>query len=154
MTLFSFWYTFIMCILYFYTMYSVCTVKDCPHVKNDFSFFYFLLFYFFVWQHLHAQYDELFPTLCNDFPDIFPPELYTWEKFLWACELWYSNSMKIMFSDGKLRTCLIPIAGFLNHSVCKYSLFRIFCPFSFLFRIFRWKSLYILCIGHWIQWGN
>ncbi|XP_027331542.1 uncharacterized protein LOC113846956 isoform X2 [Abrus precatorius] len=71
-------------------------------------------------QHLHAQYDELFPVLCNDFPDIFPPELYTWEKFLWACELWYSNSMKIMYSDGKLRTCLIPIAGFLNHSLCPH----------------------------------
>ncbi|XP_004507848.1 ribulose-1,5 bisphosphate carboxylase/oxygenase large subunit N-methyltransferase, chloroplastic isoform X1 [Cicer arietinum] len=68
-------------------------------------------------QHLHAQYDELIPPLCNGYPDIFPPELYTWEKFLWACELWYSNSMKIMYSDGKLRTCLIPLAGFLNHSL-------------------------------------
>ncbi|KAJ1375501.1 SET domain [Sesbania bispinosa] len=71
-------------------------------------------------QHLHAQYDELFPALCNEFPDIFPRELYTWEKFLWACELWYSNSMTIMYSDGKLRTCLIPIAGFLNHSLCPH----------------------------------
>ncbi|CAL0307024.1 unnamed protein product [Lupinus luteus] len=71
-------------------------------------------------EHLRAQYDELFPDLCNAFPDIFPLELYTWEKFLWACELWYSNSMKIMYSDGKLRTCLIPIAGFLNHSLCPH----------------------------------
>lgn len=68
-------------------------------------------------EHLRAQYDELIPTLCNDHSDIFPPELYTWEHFLWACDLWYSNSMKVMFSDGKLKTCLIPIAGFLNHSV-------------------------------------
>ncbi|XVF70025.1 hypothetical protein PTKIN_Ptkin11bG0128200 [Pterospermum kingtungense] len=66
-------------------------------------------------EHLRVQYDELFPALSNDHPDIFPPELYTWEQFLWACELWYSNSMKIMFADGKLRTCLIPVAGFLNH---------------------------------------
>nr|KYP57458.1 hypothetical protein KK1_003722 [Cajanus cajan] len=73
-----------------------------------------------IWWHLHAQYDELFPVLSNNFPDIFPPELYTWEKFLWACELWYTNSMKIMYSDGKLRTCLIPIAGFLNHSLCPH----------------------------------
>ncbi|RHN64751.1 putative [Fructose-bisphosphate aldolase]-lysine N-methyltransferase [Medicago truncatula] len=71
-------------------------------------------------QHLHAQYDELVPALCNGFPDIFPPEIYTWENFLWACELWYSNSMKIMYSDGKLRTCLIPLAGFLNHSLCPH----------------------------------
>lgn len=77
----------------------------------------------FLSQHLRAQYDKLFPALCNEHPDTFPPELYTWEQFLWACELWYSNSMKIMFADGKLRTCLIPIAGFLNHSVCHYVIF-------------------------------
>ncbi|CAN6677791.1 unnamed protein product [Malus baccata var. baccata] len=68
-------------------------------------------------EHLHAEYDKLFPALCNEHPDIFAPELYKWEQFLWACELWYSNSMKIKFPDGKLRTCLIPIAGFLNHSL-------------------------------------
>ncbi|XP_048433026.1 N-lysine methyltransferase SETD6-like isoform X3 [Pyrus x bretschneideri] len=67
-------------------------------------------------QHLLAEYDKLFPALFNEHPDIFLPELYTWEQFLWACELWYSNSMKIKFPDGKLRTCLIPIAAFLNHS--------------------------------------
>ncbi|KAL7134387.1 hypothetical protein ABFS83_11G023400 [Erythranthe nasuta] len=71
-------------------------------------------------EHLRTQYDELFPALSNYNPNIFPPELYTWEKFLWACELWYSNSMKVIFTDGKLRTCLIPIAGFLNHSICPH----------------------------------
>ncbi|KAG8367717.1 hypothetical protein BUALT_Bualt16G0102000 [Buddleja alternifolia] len=71
-------------------------------------------------EHLRAQYDELFPALCNHNPEVFPPELYTWEQFLWACELWYSNSMKIIFGDGKLRTCLIPIAGFLNQSICPH----------------------------------
>ncbi|XP_057995233.1 uncharacterized protein LOC110640922 isoform X2 [Hevea brasiliensis] len=68
-------------------------------------------------EHLRNHYDELVPALCHNYPDVFPPELYTWEQFLWACELWYSNSMKVMFLDGKLRTCLIPIAGFLNHSL-------------------------------------
>ncbi|CAI0558022.1 unnamed protein product [Linum tenue] len=68
-------------------------------------------------EHLRVQYEELVPALCNNNPDTFPSEHYTWENFLWACELWYSNSMKIMFADGKLRTCLIPIAGFLNHSL-------------------------------------
>ncbi|KAK4431957.1 N-lysine methyltransferase SETD6 [Sesamum alatum] len=71
-------------------------------------------------EHLRAQYDELFPALSDHNPDVFPPELYTLEQFLWACELWYSNSMKVIFSDGKLRTCLIPIAGFLNHSICPH----------------------------------
>ncbi|KAI3775319.1 hypothetical protein L1987_49890 [Smallanthus sonchifolius] len=68
-------------------------------------------------EHLRSQYDDLIPSLCKNYPDIFPPELYTWDEFLWACELWYSNSMKIMFSDGKLKTCLVPVAGFLNHSI-------------------------------------
>lgn len=69
-------------------------------------------------QHLRNQYDELIPFLSNNHPDVFPPELYTWEQFLWACELWYSNSMKVLFNNGKLKTCLVPVAGFLNHSVC------------------------------------
>ncbi|KAI3803128.1 hypothetical protein L1987_31277 [Smallanthus sonchifolius] len=68
-------------------------------------------------EHLRSQYDDLIPSLCKNYPHIFPSELYTWDEFLWACELWYSNSMKIMFSDGKLKTCLVPIAGFLNHSI-------------------------------------
>ncbi|KAL6539673.1 hypothetical protein OROHE_011444 [Orobanche hederae] len=70
--------------------------------------------------HLRGQYNELFPALSDQNPDVFPPELYTWEQFLWACELWYSNSMKVVFRDGKLRTCLIPVAGFLNHSICPH----------------------------------
>lgn len=73
-------------------------------------------------EHLRTQYEELFPSLCLNHPDIFPPELYTWEQFLWACELWYSNSMKVVLTDGKLRTCLIPVAGFLNHSTCPHIL--------------------------------
>ncbi|CAI0427829.1 unnamed protein product [Linum tenue] len=68
-------------------------------------------------EHLRVQYEELVPALCSNYPGTFPSETYTWENFLWACELWYSNSMKIMFADGKLRTCLVPIAGFLNHSL-------------------------------------
>ncbi|OAY75983.1 Ribulose-1,5 bisphosphate carboxylase/oxygenase large subunit N-methyltransferase, chloroplastic [Ananas comosus] len=73
-------------------------------------------------EHLRQQYDTLFPALSMKYPDLFKPELYTWEKYLWACELWYSNSMKVVLTDGKLKTCLIPIAGLLNHSVCQVNL--------------------------------
>lgn len=73
-------------------------------------------------QHLRSEYDKLFPALSVSSPELFSPEFCTWEHYLWACELWYSNSMKIMFPDGKLRTCLIPVAGFLNHSVCPHIL--------------------------------
>ncbi|RZR88462.1 hypothetical protein BHM03_00016037 [Ensete ventricosum] len=69
-------------------------------------------------QHIRKQFDALFPALCDNYPGIFQQELYRWDKFLWACELWYSNGMKVVFADGKLRTCLVPVAGFLNHSVC------------------------------------
>lgn len=105
------------------------------------------LFHLTLLQHLRTQYDELFPRLCNDYPDIFPPKFYTWEQFLWACELFYSNSMKIIFADGKLRTCLIPIAGFLNHSVFHSSfllrlvLCTLLCPV--------WKSEVIFLIKFW-----
>lgn len=58
--------------------------------------------------------------LCIKFPDIFKQDVYTWDNFLWACELWYSNSMMVVLSSGKLTTCLIPIAGLLNHSVCNF----------------------------------
>uniref|UniRef100_A0A6V7QRL5 SET domain-containing protein n=1 Tax=Ananas comosus var. bracteatus TaxID=296719 RepID=A0A6V7QRL5_ANACO len=73
-------------------------------------------------EHLRQQYDTLFPALSMKYPDLFKPELYTWEKYLWACELWYSNSMKVVLTDGKLKTCLIPIAGLLNHSLCPHIL--------------------------------
>ncbi|GAB4838233.1 hypothetical protein Ancab_027764 [Ancistrocladus abbreviatus] len=74
-------------------------------------------------EHLRSQYDQMFPALCNSHPDVFPPEFYTWEQYLWACELWYSNSMTVMFTDGNLRTCLVPVAGFLNHSICPHILY-------------------------------
>lgn len=93
-------------------IYIMLPTRFCFHYS---AFLWFQLFFFF--QHLRAQYEELFPTLSDHFPEVFSPELYTWEQFLWACELWYSNSMKVIFPNGKLRTCLIPVAGFLNHSV-------------------------------------
>ncbi|KAH7671749.1 [Ribulose-bisphosphate carboxylase]-lysine N-methyltransferase protein [Dioscorea alata] len=71
-------------------------------------------------EHLRQQYDELCHTLFSNHPKIFQPELYSWEQFLWACELWYSNGMKVILSDGKLKTCLVPIAGLLNHSICPH----------------------------------
>ena len=102
-------------------------------------------FFFFLSQHLQTQYDSLFPTLCNDHPDIFPREVYTWEQFLWACELWYSNSMQVMFPDGKLRTCLIPIAGFLNHSVC-----HSFCsPFFFILLL----CFFFFFLSSWLRYN-
>lgn len=63
-------------------------------------------------EHLHAHYEDLFPSLCNVNPDISSQELYTSEQLL-SGEIWYSSSMNIMFPSGKLRTCLVHIDGFL-----------------------------------------
>ncbi|KAK1275435.1 hypothetical protein QJS04_geneDACA003996 [Acorus gramineus] len=73
-------------------------------------------------EHLRNEYEALQCKLLSNHPEVFEKELYTWECYLWACELWYSNSMKVVFSDGKLKTCLVPIAGFLNHSLVPHIL--------------------------------
>jgi len=73
-------------------------------------------------QHLRQQYDDLFPLLCTNFPEMFVKDICTWDNFLWACELWYSNSMMVVLSSGKLSTCLVPVAGLLNHSVSPHIL--------------------------------
>lgn len=68
-------------------------------------------------EHLRSQYDTLFPALSDLYPLVFPKEHFTWDMFLWACELWYSNGLKIAFPDSTVRTCLVPMAGLLNHGL-------------------------------------
>lgn len=68
-------------------------------------------------QHLRLQYNALFPSLSRRYPLLFPKELYGWDMFLWACELWYSNGLKISYPDGSIKTCLVPMAGILNHGL-------------------------------------
>ncbi|KAF5749424.1 hypothetical protein HS088_TW04G01393 [Tripterygium wilfordii] len=66
-------------------------------------------------EHLRTQYDELVPQLCKNHPDIFPPTLYTWEEFLWACELWPCRAGEQCFlSYGNLSSShLTTFYGFL-----------------------------------------
>ncbi|CAH1426704.1 unnamed protein product [Lactuca virosa] len=47
-------------------------------------------------EHLRSQYNDLIPSLCNNYPNIFPSNLYTWEKFLWAWFLNHSITPHIM----------------------------------------------------------
>jgi protein-histidine N-methyltransferase len=88
--------------------------------------------------------------LCTKFPEIFNKDACTWDNFLWACELWYSNSMMVVLSSGKLSTCLVPVAGLLNHSVrnCLWKLFLcrlLFCS-NFFFILLK-VSPHILNYG-------
>ncbi|KAI9114732.1 hypothetical protein K1719_014430 [Acacia pycnantha] len=55
-------------------------------------------------KHLLDQYGQLFPALSDTFPEIFPPKMYTWKQFLWACELWSSG--KAMDTDEELSILL------------------------------------------------
>ncbi|MCO5557929.1 hypothetical protein L7F22_011502 [Adiantum nelumboides] len=68
-------------------------------------------------EHLRSEYEELFPALSYRCPNIFPQEKFTWDMFLWACELWYSNGLKIAYPDGTIKLCLVPFVGLLNHSL-------------------------------------
>ncbi|KAI5083007.1 hypothetical protein GOP47_0002750 [Adiantum capillus-veneris] len=68
-------------------------------------------------EHLRSEYEGLFPTLSHRYPTVFPQEKFTWDMFLWACELWYSNGLKIAYPDGTIKTCLVPFVGLLNHSL-------------------------------------
>eukprot|EP00250_Pteridium_aquilinum_P016174 c22983_g1_i1 orf=201-1805(+) len=68
-------------------------------------------------EHLRSEYEKLFPALSHRYPSVFPEKYFTWDMFLWACELWYSNGLKIAFPDGTIKTCLVPLAGLLNHSL-------------------------------------
>ncbi|GAQ82874.1 Putative N-methyltransferase domain and SET domain containing protein [Klebsormidium nitens] len=68
-------------------------------------------------QHLRSQYAALFPALTNAFPTVLPASSFTWDEFLWASELWYSYGIKVQFSDGRVRTALVPLVCLLNHAV-------------------------------------
>ena len=65
-----------------------------------------------IWlQHLRASYGSLFPGLWDCHPGHFPREVFTWEQFLWATEVWYTNALQVRFEDGVVRSCLVPVAG-------------------------------------------
>ncbi|KAL3678885.1 hypothetical protein R1sor_021841 [Riccia sorocarpa] len=68
-------------------------------------------------EHIRYQYDSLFPALSRKYPEIFPENYFTWEYFLWACQLWYSYGIKVKFPRGTIQTCLVPMASLLNHSI-------------------------------------
>jgi hypothetical protein len=49
-------------------------------------------------------------------PEMFPRDVYTYERFVWMTELWFSYPFEIRLSNGTTRTCLLPLADLLNHS--------------------------------------
>jgi len=58
---------------------------------------------------LRTMYDKLFPWLSEVMPQVFPPEIATWEHFLWMAELWFSYPFSIEYEDGSTMTTLLPV---------------------------------------------
>lgn len=59
--------------------------------------------------HLRDAYDALFPMLSIALPSLFPADMFTWDSYLWAVEVWYSNAVQVR------PTCAV-VARFLCHT--------------------------------------
>ncbi len=49
-------------------------------------------------QHIQAQYETVKPlldALTSAYPDQLPAEWFSWEKYLWAVQLWYAYAMQV-----------------------------------------------------------
>eukprot|EP00798_Chlamydomonas_sp_ICE-L_P010016 gene10016-7903_t len=70
-------------------------------------------------KHLLDQFQALSPffeTLCRAYPSFIKPELFEWQAYLWAVELWYAYAIQVQFPGGDVRPCLTPYIGLMNHS--------------------------------------
>mmetsp|Transcript_16555 Transcript_16555/g.31926 ORF Transcript_16555/g.31926 Transcript_16555/m.31926 type:complete len:532 (+) Transcript_16555:68-1663(+) len=68
-------------------------------------------------RHVKDTFAALFPKLSDALPQLVPARVFTWEQYLWAVEVWYSNALTLMFPDGTIRDCLVPVVGLMNHKV-------------------------------------
>lgn len=54
-------------------------------------------------QHLREQHQLLQPvytTLCTAYPSYFKAQMFAWEQFLWAAELWYAYAISVQLQAG------------------------------------------------------
>jgi hypothetical protein len=61
---------------------------------------------------------SLFPALSQRLPELFPPEAFSWKRFLWAYTIVQSRGL-VIGGDASMRerrTVLVPVADMLNHS--------------------------------------
>ncbi|CAG9466393.1 unnamed protein product [Pedinophyceae sp. YPF-701] len=69
-----------------------------------------------VRERLRVQYDALFPWLTETIPQAFPPEIASWDRWLWAAQLWMSYAFEIEHPDGVREPALLPVVQLFNHS--------------------------------------
>jgi hypothetical protein len=67
-------------------------------------------------EQIRTMQEELVPALAQGFPDIFTEEIFSFENFLWARALFDSRGI-VTHVGGRDQTCLIPLAGMLNHNL-------------------------------------
>lgn len=70
--------------------------------------------------HIESQYQActyLFDILVSAYPTYLSQDMFTYEKYVWAVELWYSYAFEIEFPPSiKSKTVMVPFACLVNHS--------------------------------------
>ncbi|GMH42506.1 hypothetical protein BSKO_10425 [Bryopsis sp. KO-2023] len=71
-------------------------------------------------EHIRESYAaivDLLNALVATYPEDLTSEQFSWESYLWATQLWYAYAMEVEFLDGEIRSCLVPYATLMNHSI-------------------------------------
>ena len=71
-------------------------------------------------KHIRDQYNAckpLFEVLLSAYPTYLTPDMFTYTRYVWAVELWYSYAFEIEFPPSpKSKTVMVPFACLVNHS--------------------------------------
>ncbi len=71
-------------------------------------------------KHIRDQYDTcipLFEALVTAYPTYLTSDMFTYERYVWAVELWYSYAFEIEFPPHTVsKTVMVPFACLVNHS--------------------------------------
>jgi len=68
---------------------------------------------------LQREYDDLLggtDGLCNQYPDRFPKEHYTYENWIWAFTMLFSRAIRLRSLSGGETLAMVPYADLINHS--------------------------------------
>ncbi|WPT18035.1 Actin-histidine N-methyltransferase [Picochlorum sp. SENEW3] len=71
-------------------------------------------------KHIRDQYDAcapLFDALVTAYPKYLTRDMFTYDRYVWAVELWYSYAFEIEFPPHTMsKTVMVPFACLVNHS--------------------------------------
>ena len=84
---------------------------------------------------IRGSYDAMFPLLSEAYPEVFPNQIFSWDKYVWGTELWNSYGMTLKLPNGEIKTGIVPVACLLNHSVSATCHFHAPSPITPICRI-------------------